>query len=276
LSTALVPARQHRLARDFDLEKRETESTRAPERLSGDQLSSHNRAAMDTEAELIALKQEVAQLKQQVAELRRFFTIEEPEKAPGQKIMTVRCSGIFLQNPAEPNKTQGLLLANDDGPTIALWGSDEKARVIINVQEDKGAVRVYQEDLKAAVDIGVNEKGESYVGVLHRGNPRAVLKALPENGAVSVVHDDGLVRAMLSSAFDHGEMFVVGGDMKAAVKLSSEGHDGGGFLTVNHANGKAAAILTSTLAGGCVILNDSQGQLVDSLPSLNSGEDSQD
>ena len=42
------------------------------------------------------------------------------------------------------------------------------------------------------------------------------------------------------------------------------------------ANGKAAAILISTPAGGCVILNDSQGQLIDSLPGVPPDEDDEE
>lgn len=222
---------------------------------------------MDTAVELAALKQEVAQLKQQLTEIRRFFNICESETVPGTKTLTLECSGIFLRNPDDPNKLQGMLTASNEGPVLALWGSDEKARVIIDVREDVGGLHIYQKDLKTGVDLGISQNGEPYVAVLHEGQPRAGLKALPDSGVISAVHDDGLVRVALISHATHAEMFVVGGDMKPAVKLSSDGQDGGGFLTVNHANGKAAVILSSIPVGGCVILNDSRGKIIASLPA---------
>lgn len=230
---------------------------------------------MDTEAELIALKKEVAQLKQQLAGLQRFLTVNESDDTPAHKSLTVCCSAVLLQNPSKPGM-QGMLTASEEGPCLSLWGSDNKARVTIQVLKDHGLLRVYQKDLKSGIELGETTKDEPYVGVLHEGRPRATMKATADAGVVSAVHDDGLVRVTMLGQAGHGEVHLVGGDMKTAVKLSSEGPDGGGFVTVNHANGKAAAILISTPAGGCVILNDSQGQLIDSLPGVPPDEDDEE
>jgi hypothetical protein len=227
---------------------------------------------MDTTAELIALKQEVAKLKEQLAELRSFLSVQESE-VPNQKVLTIRCSGVFLYNPEQPDQLQGMLTAAQDGPSLTLWGSDSKGRVAVEVEEDRGVVRLFQKDLKTGVELGETKNGEPYVAAFHEGRPRAQLKGTNERGFVAAIHDDGQGRVLMSSQLGHGDLLVVGGDMRAAVKLSSEGKDGGGFLTVNHANGKAAVILTSTPGSGVAILNDSRGNLVDSLPSVKPGSD---
>lgn len=223
---------------------------------------------MDNSAELDALKKQVAQLKQQLDEIRQFCGFSESDE--GKKNLALRCSGLFLYHPEKPEQLQAMFTAHEDGPSLALWGKDEKARLIVEVQNDRPVVRLYQKDLKTAVEISETDNNEPYVTVFHEGRPRGLIKGLPEQGALSAIHDDGQVRVLMSSQLTHGDLLVVGGDMRAAVKLSSQGQDGGGFLTVNHPNGKAAAIISSTQAGGCVILNDSRGQIVDSLPSMKS------
>jgi hypothetical protein len=54
--------------------------------------------------------------------------------------------------------------------------------------------------------------------------------------------------------------------MKVAVKLSTQGQQDEGFITVNHSNGKAAVIVSALKDHGCVILNDRAGQMKYSLP----------
>jgi hypothetical protein len=223
---------------------------------------------MSNSAELTELKKEVALLKEQLRELRSFFTIESVEGQPGRKTLLIDCSGILLQNPANPNLGQVHFYASEQGPSLAFWGDDGKARIIIDVEKNKGRVRLFEDELKQIVDIGVDGKNNPQIGVLFDGKPRAVMKATPDMGAISAVHDDGAVRAFMCSQFDHGEMFVVGGDMKAAVKLSADGMDGGGYLTVNHANGKSALILSSTQHGGGILSNTSQGQQLALWPNI--------
>lgn len=227
---------------------------------------------MDTEMEISQLKKEVAALKEQLRELRSFFTIETLEDQPHRKIMHMRCWGVTLVNPRDPGQAQGLICGSEDGPYVSLSGADDRARVMIGVEKNQGHIRVYQDGLKQIVDIGLDASGKAQVGVLHEGKPRAVIKATPEIGIVSAVHDDGTVRAVMSSHFDHGEFMVVGGDMKAAVKISADGMDGGGYLTVNHANGKAALILSSVRTGGGIISCDSRGGELAVWPGKKSGE----
>jgi hypothetical protein len=228
---------------------------------------------MDTETEISQLKKEVATLKEQLRELRSFFTIETLDDPPHHKIMHMRCWGVTIVNPTNPGQTQGMIYGSEDGPSISLSGLDERARVIMDVEKNQGHIRVYQDEMKQIVDIGLDANGKAQVGVLHEGKPRAVIKATPEIGIVSAVHDDGAVRAVMSSHFDHGEFMVVGGDMKAAVKLSADGMDGGGYVTVNHANGKAALILSSTHLGGGIISCDSRGGELAVWPGKKSTED---
>src|SRR3954454_10113687 len=110
-----------------------------------------------------------------------------------------------------------MLTAAADGPALSLWGSDEKARISIDVEKDRGAVRLFQKDVKTGVEIAENDKGHTHVAVFHEGRPRAQLKGTPDHGIVSAIHDDGHARVAITSEFDHGDLLVVGGDMKAAV-----------------------------------------------------------
>jgi hypothetical protein len=222
------------------------------------------------------LKKEVAELKEQLRELRGFFNIESVEGQPGLKTLKIECTGLLLKHPVNPNAAQGYLFASEGGPSLALWGKDNHARVMIKVEQDKGCLQMFGEGSKQIVDIGVDAKDNPQIGVLHDGKPRAVLKATADMGAISAVHDDGAVRAFMCSQFDHGEMFVVGGDMKAAVKLSADGMDGGGYLTVNHANGKSALILTSTNLGGGILSHTSQGQQLGVWPDTKDGDSAEE
>jgi hypothetical protein len=227
---------------------------------------------MEPTDEIAQLKKEVALLKEQMADLHRFFTIEDSEGAPHIKTLLITCSTLLLRDPEPPNETQALFSARDKGVEIALWGDDQKARLILEAKKE-GRITLYQTGLKTGVDIGVDEKNFPYIGVLDQGKPRAIMKARPEGGVVSMVHDDGKVRAMMTSESLIGELLVVNADMKVAVKLSSNGQDGGGFLTVNHPNGKAAAIISSHPATGMVILNDKRGTMTAALPIPGQTED---
>ncbi|MEO7298298.1 MAG: hypothetical protein ABI042_06945 [Verrucomicrobiota bacterium] len=218
---------------------------------------------MNPTDELTKLKNEVARLKDQMNKLRRFLTIEESETVPGIMNLHITCSSVHLRDPE--GELQGFISAGDKGAQIALWGDDQKLRLHLSTGKE-GRITFYQPGLKMGVDIGVSDDNHPYVAVLDAGKPRAVMKSREGGGAVSVVHDDGKVRATMISEPLCGEIFAVDGDMRTAVKISSNGMKGGGFLTVNHPNGKAAVILTSTDLCGAVIVQDHRSKIVASLP----------
>lgn len=218
-------------------------------------------------AELERLKQQVAALSQQVtrckdqlAELRQFLTVEERDDLEGSpKILHIRCWGLTLCNPAKPNRTQGLLMGSETGPFLALWGSDEKARITLSAEDDTAGCSFYSKDLKEAVTIRVDEPaGRGEVGVFEAGQPRAILKATPQGGCVSVVHDDGKVRGTMVSSASGADVLLVNPDMKPVVKLTSE-TEKGGFICVNAPNGKPAVALTPNEQGGSVLVMHRQG-----------------
>lgn len=218
-------------------------------------------------SELDQLKAEVATLRRQLAELKQFFSIEKPEKGNGQPILGIRCWGVHLCDPTNPSRTQGALIAGDDGPYLSLWGSDEKARVILSAQEDAARCDLFSKDLKHGVQLAVDKaKGRGQVAVFEAGNPRAVMKATDQGGVVSVVHDDGQARAaMLSSEHDGGEFMAVTPDMKMGVKISA-GAPHGGMVSVNRPNGRPGVVLACTEDFGAVMVNNAKGKLIASLP----------
>lgn len=218
-------------------------------------------------AELDQLKSEVAALRRELAELKRFFSIEKPGADNGPALLHVHCSTLTLSDPTDPNRAQGMLAANEDGPALSLWGSDAKARVILSAKKDVASCDLFAKDLKHAVQITVDEpSGCGQVGVLDAGKPRAVMKATDHGGVVSVVHDDGQVRAlMLSREHQGGEFIAVTPDMKTGVRISA-GAPQGGVVSVNRPNGKPGALLACTEESGAVIVNNAKGKLLASLP----------
>jgi hypothetical protein len=220
-------------------------------------------------AELDQLKREVAALRGELAGLKQFFSVEKRGEGNRRPILHIQCSTLTLRDPTDPNRLQGMLAANEDGPALSLWGSDAKARVILSAKKDVACCDLFSKDLKPAVQITVDEpSGRGQVGVLEAGKPRAVMKATDQGGVVSVVHDDGQVRAlMLSREHDGGEFMAVTPDMKTGVKISA-GAPQGGMVSVNRSNGKPGVLLACTDQSGAVIVNNAKGDMLASLPSV--------
>jgi hypothetical protein len=140
--------------------------------------------------------------------------------------------------------------------------------LILKVENDVARVQLLSHDFKYAVLLSVEEPGgRGQVGVLENGSPRAVMKATSHSaGGVSVVHEDGQVRAfMASSEHNGGEFTALTPDMRVGVKISSAAPHGG-MVSVHQANGKPSVVLACTEQFGGVIVNDSKGRLLASLP----------
>ncbi len=230
---------------------------------------------MSTSDEIATLRAELAELRKQTDRLReemdgltRFIHVQRNKE--GKPYMSITCWLMEFVHPEDPNRTQMFLSAGkgDDGPYISLWGKDSKARMILKLEDDEPKIQVLAPGLKHSVLITAPKDGRGIVGVFDNGNPRAVMKAGPDNaGVVSVVHDDGHSRATLHGSEEEGAVMVATMDMKTAVKLSSKSLHGGGTLTVNGMNGKPAVILSSLDPfGGCIILKDAEGNTFATLP----------
>jgi len=230
--------------------------------------------SMNVEQELVALKEEVAGLRAEVgrlkareAELRPFLGVTKPET--GRPYLHITCWGIELVEPDKPDQMQAHFFASKEGPYLSLWGSDSTARLTMKVKEDIAELNLFAKDVKQAVMLRVVEpEGRGQVAVLEQGSPRAVMQAAPGgNGAVSVVHEDGVPRACLSSSdTEGGTLLVITPDNKVGVKLGGNGPRGTGYLAVNHGNGKPAVVLAATEEHGCVLLNRRDGELHMTLP----------
>lgn len=111
--------------------------------------------------------------------------------------------------------------------------------------------------------------GLGMVAAYDNGKPRAFIRAAPGgSGFVSVVHDDGQARVTMHGTEETGCLMTINPDMKATVKISSDGRTGGGLVVVNGPNGKPAAFLTHDVAGGVVMVNGPDGQPSASLPDV--------
>jgi hypothetical protein len=223
-------------------------------------------------AELAQLRKDTDRLRQELDDLHRFVFVEYDEDDKPTNVCINRCALITFGRPDAALHTQMLIAAgpDDQGPCISMWGSDEKPRITLEVEKDEPEITLYAPGLLNAVLIQASaDSGCGMVGVLEKGKPRAIMKASPDGSAgIAVLHDDNHARAVLHSTAEHGEILVATPGLKTAVKLTSKSQIGGGLLTVHGHNGKPAVILTTVEGyGGCVMLNDPEGIMYESLPN---------
>src|SRR5262245_56571713 len=84
-----------------------------------------------------ALGKQVASLQKRLAQLGKFFTVEELDELEGSpSILSIRCSVLTLCDPEQPSRIQGILAGGANGPSLSLWGSDQKARLILSAEND--------------------------------------------------------------------------------------------------------------------------------------------
>ena len=247
---------------------------------------------MNTELEIETLKQEVARLRREMDEYRQFLrcqpAYEDDDGRQCSAYLTIRCSIFQLAHPSNPGKSQVNIMSGPDGAFVSVLGTDERTRVIMNVEKDvpelslfgsdrqyKACLRLdkgepsfelYGKEGKIGVQLKVlGEEGRGQMGVCEAGKARAVMKATEHGGVVSAVHDDGHARITMASTESNGELLAVTPDMKIGVKIAANGLDGG-FITINRANGKAGVILSNTPLGGTVIVQDQHANITGSLP----------
>jgi hypothetical protein len=232
---------------------------------------------MESKDEIAKLKKDVARLKEQMAELQRLITVEERDDLPNSpKILNLRAAVILLCNPENPNQTQGLICGSAEGPSISLFGEDEKARVILKVDKEGATCEMYGKDLKKAVRLlADDETGRGEVGVCEQDKPRAVIKAAQTGGAVSVLHDDNHPRVLLHANDSCGEFMAVNQDLRTTVKITSDGLHGG-MLTVHGSHGRPLVALCGSQPYGLVMINDENAKVIASLPSLPKNSDDED
>ena len=249
---------------------------------------------MNTETEINALKQEVAQLRREMNELKQFIhyhpAYEDDDGLNCSAYITMQCAIFQLIHPSHPGWSQINLMGGKNGAFVAVCGKDERTRVLMQVDNDVPEVSLFGKDnqYKACLrldkgepsfelygqegKIGVQlkalgEAGLGQIGVCADGKPRAVMKATEPGAAISVVHDDGHARVTMVSELNNGEILAVTPDMKIGVKIAANGLDGG-LITVNRANGKAGVILSNTPLGGTVIVQDQHANITGHLPML--------
>jgi hypothetical protein len=223
---------------------------------------------MSSNDEIGRLTKEVAALRQQLAELKQFLSVELRDDLPGKpSILHIRCATVTLCNAENPNQMQGMWSGRAPGPCLSLFGSDEKSRVLLQVEKDGPICRLFNPDLKPAVEISADDAtGRGQVGVFEAGKPRAVMKASATGASVGVLNDGNHPRMFLHADAERGELIAVNADMKTSVKISSDGLSGG-LLTVHGSNGKALVALSGAKLGGVVMVNNPRGKLVASLPA---------
>lgn len=249
---------------------------------------------MNTETEIAALKQEVARLRQEMNELREFIRYQPAgigdDGRPESAYLDIRCTFLTLSHPAHPSRAGGRFYATRQGAFLALMDQEEKTWLLLNVEgaetefclngagqackaslrleNDEPQLNLFGPDNKIGIQLRVEgAEGRGIMGVCEAGKPRAVMKATELGSAISTVHDDGLTRMTMIGTESNGELIGVTQDMKAGVKISADGQNGG-YITVNDARGKAGVILSNIEMCGAIIINDAAGNIIASLPEV--------
>lgn len=249
---------------------------------------------MNTETDLATLQQEVARLRREMNELRQFIHYHPPgtgdDDQPQSAYLDINCTFFSIFHPDNPSLTQARIMAGPNGACITLAGKDEKTRLLLVVEKDVPELSLFSKAGQYAATLRVEngepqfdlfgrqgqggvqmtvagEEQHGQVGVCAAGRPRAVMKSTETGGAISAVHDDGHPRITVISTEENGELLAVSQDMKVGVKISANGPDGG-FISVNHQNGKAGVIIGTTALCGAVLVNDKEGKMIKALPSV--------
>ena len=175
--------------------------------------------------------------------------------------------GAFVSVLGTDERTRVLMQVEKDVPELSLFGADHQYKACLRMDKGEPSFELYGKENKIGVQLKVVDKeGRGQVGVCEAGQPRAVMKATNVGAAISVVHDDGHARITMVGTPNNGELFAVTPDMKIGVKIAADGMDGG-YITVNRANGKAGVILSNTAVGGTVIVQDQHGKITGHLPT---------
>ena len=225
-----------------------------------------------TEADIVQLKKEVASLRREMTALRRFITIEFDETTDEPTNINIRCCCITFAHPEQRDRMQMILCAGTNGPAVGIWDSKQRARILLSVEDDTPSVTLRNGEGRDCVLLRADAAdGRGLLAALDNGNPRALMKAGPDNaGVICAVHDDGLSRIFLHSTHDCGTLMAASPDMKTAVKIVSDSpNGGGGAITVHGPAGQPTVILSNTRLGGAVIVNDPKGKPNASLPPVN-------
>jgi hypothetical protein len=212
-------------------------------------------------SELEQLKQELAALRQEVKELQRCVQIQPADPAAGTPLRTtIKCTELLLvYRGPEGRDIQARLSASKSGPTLIFYGLENAPGLQLHAGPDMAEFRLFTQHNESAVELSVEAgSGRGSVCVCEAGKPRAIMKAAETGAAISVVHDDGRVRAMLHADIEKGEVMVVTPESKTAVKISGEAL--GGLIAVNRRDGQTGGVLLATEAGGSLMLHDRQGK----------------
>ena len=219
-------------------------------------------------SELDRLKQEIAALRQELTELRQFFQIEPPDKPEGKPILHVRCASLRVCSPLDPKRVNAKIAASHSGAFL-LMRRDGKDRIELNSHELDPFLRFHTDDGETAVELAAeDETGRGYVAVFDAGKPRAVMKSTDKAGVVSVVHDDGSVRAGMIAQAESGEVVALRAGLKNGVRMKAL-HEDGGILSVHGPDGQLVASLHATEQGGMFTLRNNAGVPSCSIASLN-------
>jgi hypothetical protein len=189
--------------------------------------------------ELAELRREIDALKAELREIRQFIEIAPENTSAGTPpLLKLKCNRLVILAP-DPQSMARLELTAEDTPNIAAFDPNGEPAAEFGIEEGTNRGRLLISD---------------------SGNPRAVVKATPTGGCLSVLHDDGRPRAsIISTAHNGAELLMITPDLKPGVRASS-GAKHGGLITVHRENGTPAITLISGKSTSGIAVKGKEGK----------------
>lgn len=205
-------------------------------------------APMDTNADIAALREEVAALRQEIEWWRvrwkgiRKFVHFSPEDEGKPAFLSIRCHTLKIEAKDPADDVVAQFSANEHGAQLELWASGDRGALKLGIDENgAGLVTVEDGAGRERVRLGVLPDRDAYAVVFRQdGQPGAVLKGMAETASVAVTGADGKPRVYLHANADGtGEVAVARTGTAQLAKMSAQAE--GGLFTATQEGVPGAA-----------------------------------
>jgi hypothetical protein len=149
----------------------------------------------------------------------------------------------------------------EDGPCVALWGDDHRARAMVKVVKNAGEVSLYDAELKPTAQLWTDREGHGNLCVYSPGGvPRAGMKGMAMGGVVSVMDPGGSAKAVLvSEQGEGGRVVVANGENELVAQIV--GAPSGGVFALSDTNGVKKCCMVAKDEGGTLLINGPEGKV---------------
>ena len=209
-------------------------------------------------SEIQQLRQELDALKKEFQDLRRFLRVDPPAAEGQPPTLNLACTTLSLCSPQ--GQQRGLLLADDTGACLSLYGNDLAERIFLGVEDDATLLSFQNAAQETTLQLyAAAESGRGEISVFENGTPRAVVKAFDGGfGSVAVTNEDGTPSVGMCSLKTGGQLVLMNPEKKIVVRLASDTEMApeGGMIFVSRKDGQPVVGMNASAGGGAVMVMD--------------------